>query len=84
MAKKRKTLTVKDADTVGDLVTLAQELGVPDHTFEDDVEDECKDEALEKARVINEGGFLGQLEYLLESGYSMSRLEEIIREAAKA
>jgi hypothetical protein len=66
------------------LLKVANEINLPEDALDGDVEDEVQDEARDyikrRTSEVNDGGLQSQLEYLLDSGYDPSRLEEIMRE----
>lgn len=66
---------------ISELLKLAKERNLPEGFFDGDIEDECFCEAKEKAKSINKKGLEIQLEYLLNQGYEIGRLKELIKDA---
>jgi len=79
MAKK-PTQTENKQHRVARLVTLAEELGCVKEAI-DALDEQVHDAKGSEASRINNQGLDAQLDYLLEVGYYLEGLEEIIRRA---
>jgi len=82
MAKKKKIAEVK-SDDVSTLLELAEELHLPDGAFEEEIQDQADSGAKIIAENVMSESLMGQLEYLIQHGYGISRLAELIREYSR-
>ncbi len=74
---RRKT---KDpADVLSEILEAAQKR-VPDDFFDGDIEDELVCAAKDEARKMSDKLLIEKIEWLLEAGYSPSRLKEMIKD----
>jgi hypothetical protein len=76
---KKRVKKAHEADVISDLPGAAERLGLPEGSFDGDVEDECIGQARGRLRALNDGGLRGQLEFLLGAGYSAERLRDLMR-----
>jgi|GEM_PF-6276464 len=76
MAKKR--VTTKDADSISDLLELAEKVNMPSDALDGEICDEVHDEARDRAKQLCDGLLIDKLEYLVERGYKIARLKELI------
>lgn len=81
--KKPKPKPADVADYLADLSELAGSLNVPDECFDGDIDDTAKAAALLIAENVKGGLWLDKLEYLHQHGYQLTRLKQLILDAAK-
>lgn len=87
MAKRKAKVEPKSqptAEAIEDLLVLAQELGVPEGALDEELEDVCESAKRRQLAAIKDGLLWTQLEFLVANGFSLKRLEELIRELAKS
>ncbi len=78
---RQKSKPERQVDDVSALLELAHSVNLLDGYFDDDVADECRLQAAQKAAEINDSMLMGQLEFLLERGWHPSRLRDLIKKA---
>ena len=75
-AKKRKTI----ADEVSELLELAEQQSLPEDFLKEEIEDECDAQSELQAENINSGILMGKIEFLLQNGWGVARLKELIQD----
>ena len=77
MAKRKKKVSESYSDQLADIVEKAN---LPDGAFDDELWDACEAEARLQHEQITKSVLLDQLEFLYFRGYSIKRLQQLVRE----
>lgn len=85
MARKKKNPPGEPTldEQIAELVTLAESLDLPDDALDGDLHDAAEEEAELIYEGIVEDTLHEQLKFLAMHGWHLSRLAEMLREAAK-